>query len=144
MSHHYIGVENNNLSAALFDDLLSVIKTWVKENSTQPALLYHKRERDDQQMVLAEAFFVGLSVDSFTQTLADAFGLAVEDIDVTASWETYATIPSRVWSFKRVIDSNPRFTTILFGGPGASWVISHEECLAYLFLHSEDWQGISL
>lgn len=142
MSHHYIGVENNNLSAALFDDLLAVIKTWVKENSTQPALLYHKRVRDDDKMVLAEAYFVGLSVDSFIQTLADAFGLDPEDIEVAASWETYAITPSRVWAFKRVVDSAPRFTTTLYGGPGASWVISHIEVLAYLLLHLEDWQGI--
>lgn len=142
MAHHYLLVQNDNLNASLFAELLQVFKTWIRQASTRPAYLYHKRTRDDEGAVIGEAYFEGLTLNKFKQALADAFDLASEDIEHEVSSVTYAVLPSTQWRFKRVIDSQWRFSVILFGSMGASWMESRIEVEAFLLANYENWQGV--
>ena len=79
-----------------------------------------------------------VSIAAFKQLLADEFGVDVGDIETVTSSADYAGIGTTVWQFN--YGGQERFKVERFGGGGATWMESGDECRGYLKLYSAEWE----
>ena len=78
------------------------------------------------------------AVDAFRQRLGTIFGVSWVTIGYDVSQQTFATLPTPIVVFSRLGVDYLRVA--LFGGVGAEWMASGDECRAYLKLYAAQWE----
>lgn len=140
MWHGYFGIENLALNDSQRAELVVALRALGPASHPQPACLCHWRTRADGQAAIFEALFNedSLTVDAFKQRLGAIFGVDPATIDYAAASQTFAVLPTPIVTFSRNATSHLRVA--LFGGVGAEWMQSGDECRAYLALYQEQWE----
>ena len=138
--HGYFGIENLNLNDSQRDTLVAALRALGPASHPQPACLCHWRTRLDGQAAIFEALFDEdhLAVDAFRQRLGTIFGVSWVTIGYDVSQQTFATLPTPIVVFSRLGVDYLRVA--LFGGVGAEWMASGDECRAYLKLYAAQWE----
>jgi hypothetical protein len=138
--HGYIGIENLNLNATQRQVLVDALKVLGPTSDPQPARLCHWRTRLDNEAVIFEALFNedNLTVARFKGRLGAIFGIDPASIDHTTITRHFADGDTPVVTFSRLGTDYLRFA--LFGGTGASWQQSGDECRGYLVANREEWE----
>ena len=134
--HGYLAVENLNLNAAQRATLIDALRNLGPVSDPQPARLNHWRTRLDGEAAIFEALFneSNLTVDKFKQRLGAIFGVDPATIDDA----TQSTAFGPVVTFSRGGTDYLRF--LLFGGAGAAWMESGDECRGYLAANIAEWE----
>jgi len=138
--HGYIGVENVNLNPTQRATLVDALKALGPAANKQPARLCHWRTRLDNEAAIFEALFNedNLTVDAFKQRLGAIFGVSPVTIGHTTVGQSFAGGTTPVVTFHRTGTDYIRFA--LFGGVGATWMQSGDECRGYLAANSAEWE----
>jgi hypothetical protein len=138
--HGYFAIENMNLGTSARQTLIEVLRRLGPTSSQQPAHLCHLRTRLDNQAAIFEAAFdeANLTVDAFKARLGAIFGVEPDTIDHEIIQRTFDSRPTPIATFSR--NGTDYMRMALFGGPGATWNQSGDECRAYLAEHREDWE----
>jgi hypothetical protein len=140
MRHFYFGIENIGLNGAqkwfLFNELMKLGP--VSDES--PARLNHWRVRSDTEAIIYEALFTedNLSIDAIKTKLASFFGISPVTIGHTISSQSYSGGTTTLVVFRRTGTDYLRMA--LFGGPGATWEQSGDECRGYLAATIDEWE----
>ena len=140
--HGYIGVENLNLDASQRATLVDELKALGPASHPQPARLCHWRTRLDGEAAIFEALFNddNLTVAKFKQRLGTIFDVDSETIDHTITTYHFAGGDTPAVVFSRSGTDYLRFA--LFGGAGAEWMESGDECRGYLKLNQTEWEPV--
>ncbi len=139
--HFYLGIENLALTppqkAILVAELRALGATYPCSPSV--ACVNHWRTRLDGEAVIFEALFDedNLTVVKFKQRLGAIFGADPDTIDHVTVIRSFAGGSTPVVTFSRGGTDYLRFA--LFGGQGASWTASGDECRGYLALYRDEW-----
>lgn len=135
--HGYFAVENLNLNTAQRATLIDALRQLGPKSDPQPARLNHWRTRLDRQAAIFEALFNegNLTIARFKQRLGAIFSVDPATIDHA----TQQTQFGPVVTFSRSGTDYLRF--LLFGGVGASWMKSGDECRAYLAVNAAEWES---
>ena len=138
--HFYLGIENINLNASQKQTLITELKALGPASDPQPARLCHWRTSLDGDAVIFEALFNenNLTVARFKQRLGAIFGVDPETINHSTNQLDFAGFGTPVVTFSRGGTDYLRFA--LFGGVGATWMESGDECRGYLKANQEDWE----
>jgi len=139
MWHGYFGIEDINLTDNQRDTLIGVLKNLGPDAHPSPACLNHWRTRLDGDAAIFEALFDEslLTVDSFKARLANIFDVDPATIDDDLTVFHFGDGNTPVVVFSR--SGTDYLRLALFGGVGATWMESGDECRAYLSLYSELW-----
>jgi len=138
--HGYLGIENLNLNDNQRQTLITELKALGPDSDPQPARLCHWRTRLDGQAAIFEALFNenNLTIAKFKNRLGTIFGIDPATIDhATVTWH-FAGGDTPVVTFSRGGTNYLRFA--LFGGTGATWMQSGNECRGYLAANRDDWE----
>lgn len=140
MRHFYLGIENLNLNASQRQALIDELKSLGPASDPQPARLCHWRTRLDGEAAIFEALFNedNLTVAKFKQRLATIFGVDPATIDHASITRHFADGDTPVVTFSRAGTDYLRFA--LFGGAGAAWMQSGDECRGYLATNRDEWE----
>lgn len=141
----YFAVENLNMNDNQKDTLVAELRQLgpSPETENRPNHLCHWRTRLDNEAAIFEARFNedALTVEAFTNRLANIFGVDPSTIDVDISQLDFAGHGTTVAVFARTGTNYLRMA--LFGTKQATWDESHEEVLAYLASNLEAWENAS-
>lgn len=139
MWHGYFGIENLNLNPSQRDTLVSALRALGPATDPQPARLCHWRTRLDGQAAIFEALFDEdvLTVATWKNRLATIFGVYPSTIDHATVTQHFAGGSTPVVTFSR--GGTDYLRVALFGGVGAAWHESGDECRAYIAANSGDW-----
>jgi hypothetical protein len=139
--HGYFAIEGLNLNAGQRQVLIDALRSLGPAMADQPAYLCHWRARLDDRAVLFEAQFDenNLTVDTFRTRLGAIFGVDPSSIDYSLQSTTFSSLPTPVATFSR--GGTDYLRMALFGGPGATWGESGDECRAYLAANRAAWEG---
>jgi hypothetical protein len=139
--HGYFAVENLNLNAAQRSTLVDALRKLGPKSDPQPARLNHWRTRLDGDAAIFEALFNedALTVNAFKQRLGAIFGVSPVTIASTLQSVTLKNRPTPIATFSRVGVDYIRFAA--FGGVGATWSQSGDECRAYLAANRDEWEN---
>lgn len=140
--HGYIGIENLALNASRRQTLIDALKQLGPRSDPQPARLCHWRTRLDGEAALFEAAFNedNLTIAKFKDWLASIFGVDSVTIDHRVTSYQFADGDTPAVVFSRLEIDLLRFS--LFGGQGASWMQSGDECRGYLAVNRDEWEPI--
>lgn len=138
MRHFYIGIENLAFNASQRQLLVDTLKALGPASDPQPARLNHWRTRPDGEAVIFEALFDedNLTVATFKQWLGGIFNVDPATIDHVIVGHSFANGTTLVATFSRGGTNYLRFA--LFGGQGATWQQSGDECRGYLIVNQWD------
>lgn len=140
--HGYFGVEKLILGATKWQTLLDALDKLGPGSSYQPAKLLHCRDRLDGDARICEALFnkSALTINKFKERLALLYGVDPDDIDhdVMQPPPSFGGGVTQVITFTYL--GQGRLRVALFGGVGALWNESGDECRGYLALHSDEWE----
>lgn len=138
--HGYIGIENLALNVTQRTTLITALKALGPASNRQPAKLCHWRTRLDGEAIILEALFDedNLTIAKFKDRLASIFGVAAGDIGHATVQRSFAGGTTPVVTFSYAGTDRLRFA--LFGGVGAAWQESGDECRGYLALNVDDWE----
>ncbi len=138
--HVYLAVENLNLNPTQRTTLVDALKALGPASNKQPSRLNHWRTRLDNEAVILEALFNedNLTVDVFKDRLGAIFSVNPATIDHSTLTPTFDSRPSPVVTFSRSGIDYIKFC--LFGGVGATWQQSGNECRAYLAANRAEWE----
>lgn len=138
--HFYLGIENLNLNAAQRQTLVDALKALGPASDPQPARLCHWRTRLDGDAAIFEALFNedNVTIQAFKNRLADIFSVDPATIDHATVTQHFAGGDTPVVTFSRLGTDYLRFA--LFGGAGATWMESGNECRGYLALNKAEWE----
>ena len=139
--HGYFAIEDVGLNATQRQTLIDALKALGPKTARQPAYLCHWRVRLDGQAAIFEAAFDedNLTVETFKARLGAIFGVDWETIGHEVQSITLAERPTPVITFSR--NGTDYLRMALFGGPGATWAESGDECRAYLAAHRDEWES---
>lgn len=140
--HGYFALEDLNLNASQRATLVDALRQLGPASDPQPARLLHWRPRLDGEAAIFEALFqeVNLAVERWKQRLANIFGVDPATIDHTTSIQHFGGGMTPVVTFSR---SGVNYLRVaLFGGVGAEWNESGDECRGYLALHRDEWETV--
>jgi len=140
MWHGYFGIEDINLNDAQRDTLVDVLRRLGPDTHPSPACLNHWRTRLDGDAAIFEALFDEdlLSIDAMKERLAAIFNINPATIDYTLTIFHFGTGNTPVAVFSR--NGTDYIRMALFGGVGADWMESGDECRAYLTLFADQWE----
>lgn len=135
----YFAIENIALTAPQKATLVAALRTLGPSSHPQPAELMHDRVRLDGDAVIFRARFQDgdLTTLNLRQFLANTFGVAVAQISVSNTPQTFGTLPSPILTMTFQAVARMRF--ILFGGLAATVQQSNAECVAYLIANASAW-----
>lgn len=138
--HFYLGIENINLNATQRQTLIAELRALGPASDSQPARLNHWRTRLDNEAVIFEALFneTNLTVARFKQRLGAIFSVDPATIDHTTQNASFAGGTTPIVTFSRGGTDYLQFA--LFGGMGAAWMDSGDECRGYLAANREEWE----
>jgi len=140
--HGYFGIEALSMTGAQKATLLTALQALgpSRADTDWPPFLMQFRPRLDNNAALFEARFNedNLTVAALKQFLADAFGIPVANISNVNTSATFASKPSPIVTLRSA--STDRLRVVLFGGVGAAWADSREECAAYLAANRVAWE----
>lgn len=139
--HFYLGIENLALNATQRQTLVDVLKALGPASDPQPARLCHWRTRLDDEAAIFEALFDedNLTIPKFKQRLGDIFGVDPATIDHATQSKSYAGGTTPIVTFSHGGTDYLRFA--LFGGQGAAWMESGDECRGYLAANRDEWES---
>jgi len=142
MWHGYFGIEDINLTDNQRDTLIGVLKQLGPDAHPSPACLNHWRTRLDGDATIFEALFDEslLTVDAFKVRLAAIFGVDPGTIDDDLTIFHFGDGNTPVVVFSR--SGTDYLRLALFGGVGATWMESGDECRAYLSLYRDLWDEL--
>lgn len=137
--HGYLGIENLALNATQRETLIDALKALGPTSDPQPARLCHWRTRLDSEAAIFEALFneSSLTVAAFKARLAAIFSIDPATIDHAIQSVSFAGGTTPIATFSRSGTNYLRFA--LFGGAGASWTESGDECRGYLAANRDEW-----
>jgi len=140
MWHGYFGIENLALNDAQRAELVAALRVLGPSSDPQPARLIHWRTRLDGNAAIFEALFDEnlLSIDAMKDRLAAIFNISPAMIDHTLTIFHFGTGNTPVAVFSR--NGTDYIRMALFGGVGADWMESGDECRAYLALFADQWE----
>ena len=140
MWHGYFAIEDINLNDTQRDTLLEVLKKLGPETHPSPACLNHWRTRLDNDAAIFEALFNEdlLSIDAMKDRLAAIFDISPATIDDDLTIFHFGDGNTPVVVFSR--NGTDYIRMALFGGVGATWEESGDECRAYLALFADQWE----
>ncbi|HDZ37099.1 MAG TPA: hypothetical protein ENH62_02225 [Marinobacter sp.] len=140
MRHFYLGIENLNLNNNQRQVLVDELKALGQASDSQPARLNHWRTRLDGEAIILEANFNedNLTIQRFKQRLAATFGISADDISHVTQNRSFSGDMTLLVTFAYGGTDYLRFA--LFGGGGASWMQSGDECRGYLAANKEEWE----
>ena len=140
MWHGYFGIEDINLNDTQRDTLLNVLRKLGPDSNPQPCMLNHWRVRLDNDAAIFEALFNEdlLSIDAMKDRLAAIFNISPATIDDDLTIFHFGTGNTPVVVFSR--NGTDYIRMALFGGVGATWEESGDECRAYLALFADQWE----
>lgn len=138
--HGYFVVERLNIGISNWNVLIALFEVMGTEGSPMPAFNTHWCTRLDGDAVIYESMFdtSEISVEAFKQMLADEFGVPIEEIDDVETHESYAGGTTAAYIF--LYNTIERFKVERFGGGGATWLQSGNECRGYLSLYRDEWE----
>jgi hypothetical protein len=132
--HGYFGIEVGGMTGAQKAKLMAALRTLgpSRADTDWPPYLLHFRMRPDTNVGVFEARFneEHLTVATLKQFLANAFGVPTATLESTNTSVLLNRLPSPIVSVR--YGGIDRLRIILFGGMGAAWADSREECAAYL------------
>lgn len=138
--HGYIAVENLALDTGQRQTLIAALRTLGPASDPSPARLNHWRPRLDGQVVIFEAAFqeLALTVAAWKDRLGIIFGVDPTTIGNASVDQSYAggTTPAVTFTYSGI----DYIRATLFGGSGATWVESGDECRGYLALYQDEWE----
>ena len=139
--HGYLGVENLALNATQKATLVAALRALGPATHPSPACLCHWRTRLDGEAAIFEALFNedDLTVTRFKNGLAAIFGVAADSIDHAISNASFASGSTPVVTFSRT--GTDYLRVALFGGVGADWNESRDECRGYLAANMAEWEN---
>ena len=139
--HFYLGIENLALNPTQRQTLMDALKALGPASDPQPARLCHWRTRLDGEAAIFEALFDedNLTIAAFKQRLGDIFNVDPATIDHSIVVRSFAGGSTPIVTFSRGGVDYLRFA--LFGGQGAAWMKSGDECRGYLALNRDDWEA---
>lgn len=142
MWHGYIGFENEGLSTSQRATLVSELRLLGPTSDPQPARLCHWRTRLDGEAAIFEALFNenNLTVARWKQRLGAIFGVDPDTISHSAVNRSFGGGTTPVVTFSR--GGIDYLRVALFGGVGAEWNESGDECRGYLFLYRNEWETV--
>lgn len=137
--HIYLGIENIDLNTSQKQTLVTELKALGPASDPQPARLNHWRTRTDGEAVILEALFNenNLTVARFKQRLGAIFGIGPATINHSTIQRDFAGFGTPVVTFSR--DGTDYLRFALFGGLGAAWMESGDECRGYLKANQDEW-----
>jgi hypothetical protein len=137
--HFYLGIENINLNASQRQTLIAELKALGPASDLQPARLNHWRTRLDGEATIFEALFNedNLTVTRFKQRLGNIFSIDPATINHSNNLQDYAGYGTPVVTFSH--DGTDYLRFALFGGVGAAWMESGDECRGYLKANYGEW-----
>lgn len=139
--HGYFAVENINLNTTQRQTLIAELRALGPASDPQPARLNHWRTRTDNEAAIFEALFNenALTIQTFKDRLGVIFGVDPSTIGHTVNQVTFDTLPTPVVVFSRSGTNYLRFAA--FGGVGATWPDSGDECRAYIKANQGEWES---
>lgn len=138
--HGYIVIERLTIGSGNWATLQGVFEGMDTSGHPMPARNNHWRRRLDGDAVIHEGTFAvqEMTIATFKKLLADEFGVPVGQVKHQIGEGSYAGGFTRIWTF--LYNDIERFKVERFGGGGASWKQSGDECRGYLALHIADWE----
>jgi len=135
----YIGVENLNLTPPQRLALMDALEELGPASFWKPNKHNHQKIRPDNEAMIFEAEFDidTISVPAFKNLLGNIFGVSPDSINHATDSQSFGGGTSTVITFSRIFTNYAR--AVMFGGIGASWQESGDECRGYLKLY--DWDG---
>lgn len=139
-THIYFVVERQNIGIGNWNALIELFEAMGTKGSSMPASNLHWRTRLDGDAVIYESMFdtEEVSIAAFKQLLADEFGVLIADIEIVVDSDSYAGGTTTTWQF--MYNAVNRFKVERFGGGGATWKQSGDECRKYLSINQEEWR----
>lgn len=138
--HGYFGIENINLNEMQRTILVTALCTLGPASNRQPAKLIHWRTRPDKDAVIFEALFNKgvLTVQAWKNRLGVIFDVNSNTIDYDTTTRHFAGHNTSVITFSR--NETDYLRVVLFGGLGATWSESGDECRAFLAQNIAEWE----
>ncbi len=139
-AHVYFVVERYNIGDSNWAALIALFEDMGTHDSKMPAENSHWRTRLDGDAVIYESKFdtSEVSIAAFKQLLADEFGVDVADIGIDVGTAYYTQVGTTTWMFN--YSGQYRFYIERFGGGGATWEQSGDECRGYLKMWQDEWE----
>jgi hypothetical protein len=138
--HGYFGIENLALNDNQRSTLVQALRALGPASDPQPARLCHWRTRPDGQAAIFEALFDEdvLTIQAWKVRLAALFDVDPGTVDHALVTAHFAGGDTPVVTFSR--GGTDYLRVALFGGVGATWPDSGDECRAYILANLAEWE----
>lgn len=142
LKHLYFGIENLAMNDTQRDIFVDALRALGRKDGGAAHERMQFRVRADRQAALFEATFddADLTIQLWKNRLASLFGVSANTITNATNQPDFGAGTTTVVTFGRA--GTDYLRVALFGGVNATTEQSRVEAVAYLALHTTNWDGV--